>query len=115
MGAETPPSRVAVLGEIRDVTVVLIDTYASLSGGMSYCQAGEERFLRVVPLARGDLSDVATIKIASCRENLELADGGVQWDSPTRTIRIHWLAGPHGKPEVRTVRIGADGRVQNQP
>lgn len=114
VGSETPPNRVTILGEIRDVVVVLIDTYASQSGGMSYCQAGEEQFLRVVPLAHRDVRDFATIKVASCRENLELADDGIQWDLPSRSIRVHWLAGPNGKPEVRNIRIGPDGRLQNQ-
>jgi len=115
VGPETAPERTTVVGEVPGTAIVLTDTYSSLAGGMSYCQAGEEQFLRVVPLAQGAPHDLATIKLASCRENLELADPGVDWIAPSRTVRIHWLSGPGGRPEVRDVVIGADGRVQRQP
>jgi hypothetical protein len=115
VGAEAAPERTAVVGEVPGVALVLTDTYASLAGGMSYCQAGEEQFLRVVPLAQGTPGDIATIKLASCRDNLELADPGVDWDAPSRTVRIRWLSGPGGTPDMRDVVIGADGRLQRAP
>ena len=112
--SQTAPSDITVLGEIRDVAIVLIDTYASRSGGLSYCQAGEEQFLRVVSLATPGAGEVATTKVASCRENLELADARIELDRPSRIVRIHWLSGPGKKPEVREIRIGTDGRVLKQ-
>ena len=115
VGAETAPERTTVVGEVPGTAIVLTDTYSSLAGAMSYCQAGEEQFLRVVPLTQGAPYDLATIKLASCRDNLELADPGVDWDAPSRTVRIRWLSGPGGTPDMRDVVIGADGRVQRQP
>ncbi len=41
------PTGIKVVGEIKGSVIILIDTYPSLPGGMSYCQAGEERFLRI--------------------------------------------------------------------
>jgi hypothetical protein len=82
---------------------------------MSYCQAGEELFLRVVSVSAATALETSTTKIASCRDNLELGDRGVEWDPATSTIRIHWLSGPEQKPEVRTLRIGADGRAERTP
>jgi hypothetical protein len=53
--------------------------------------------------------ETLTTKIASCRQNLELAEAGVEWQPATATVRIHWLASPSGSPEVLSFAIGPDG------
>jgi hypothetical protein len=80
---------------------------------MSYCQAGEEQFLRVIALADPPPRETLRIKTASCRGNIELASPGIAWSAQTRTLRIDWLFGPTtpGQAESREIRFGADGRV----
>ena len=107
------PGKASVVGEIPGVAVVIVDTYASKPGGMSYCQAGEEQFLRVVALAGPQLHETSKTKIASCRENIELASQGVEWRADSSLVRIHWLTGrrPDAPRETRVLRIGSDGAV----
>jgi hypothetical protein len=91
--------------------ILLTETYPSKPGGMSYCQAGEERFLRVLT-ANGKLEETFRLKIASCRENLELSDPGLEWDPGSATLRIHWLPVPAvpDKPTIRTIRFTPEGK-----
>jgi hypothetical protein len=112
VAASTEPTEVKVIGQANDAAVVLVDRYSSLPSGMSYCQAGEEQFLRIVQVVNGAAGALSTTKLASCRENLELSERGVEWDPGSRTVRVHWLIGPDGKPETRTLQIDADGRVK---
>lgn len=110
---EAAPLRVDLLGDAPGGAILIIDRYPSMAGGMSYCQSGEEHFLRVVSVSA--TPETWTMKIASCRDNIELTDRGVEWDAASATMRIHWLNGPQGKPEVRIIRIGADGRPARTP
>jgi len=104
-------AKVKVIGEIPDKTLILTDTYPSIPLGMSYCQAGEEQFLRIITLAKGQARETLHLKLASCRENIELADPGLVWNGDSATLQVHWLEGPtnKGKPEDRTIHIGSDG------
>lgn len=113
VAAGAQPSKVEVIGEVPGKAVILTDRYASVPLGMHYCQAGEERFLRVITLAGGRGRDTLHLKIASCRDNLELAEPGLEWNAENATLRIHWLQGPSKKEEERTIRIGKDGRPVN--
>lgn len=114
--ADVPPTavpmRVEIIGEVKDVAIILADTYPSMPGDMSYCQAGEERFLRIIAISQKPPEETLRLKIESCRDNLELASPGIEWLPESSLLRIHWLLGPAAKglPEVRTIRIGADGR-----
>lgn len=102
--------RLDVVGEVGGTAIVLVDTYPSIPGGLSFCQAGEERFLRVIALAGGQAKETLRVKVASCRDNLELAAPAIEWVPESSTVRIHWLLGPNsGMPEVRTIQIGRDG------
>lgn len=103
---------VRVIGEVKHGAIVLTDTYPSRPAGMSLCQAGEERFLRVITLSRHSGRETLRLKLESCRENLELASPGLEWQQEPPLVRIHWLAGPSksGSPERRVIRIGHDGR-----
>ena len=106
------PSRVQFVGEIEGAAIIVTDTYPSRAGGMSYCQAGEETFLRVISLSPRRPRETLRVKLESCRQNLELDAEGVEWLGASSLLRIHWLAGPgtKGTPEVRTIRIGPYGK-----
>lgn len=111
VSAKAEPGKVELIGEVPGKALILTDTYASVPLGMSYCQAGEERFLRVLTLADGRARETLRVKLASCRDNIELAEPGLEWNPATATLHIHWLDGPSnkGKPEERTVHIDANG------
>ncbi len=111
---KSKPSGVEIIGEIRGAAIILVDTYPSVPGGMSYCQAGEERFLRVLSIATKPPKETLGIKVESCRDNIELTPPGIEWLPESSTLRIHWLLAPNGKgmPEVRTIKLGPDGRPE---
>ncbi len=103
---------IRVIGEVKHRAIVLTDTYPSRPAGMSLCQAGQERFLRVVTVSRHSARETLRLKLESCRENLELASPGLEWQQEPPLVRIHWLLGPSksGSAEQRLIRIGHDGR-----
>ena len=112
------PTAVEVVGELKATAIVLLDTYPSVSGGsMSYCQAGEERFLRVISIVKPLPRETFRVKVVSCRDNVELASPGIEWQPASATLRIHWLQGaaPKGMPEERTLVIGRDGKPARLP
>lgn len=114
VAALAEPSGATVAGEIADSVLVIVDTYPSIPGGMSYCQSGTERFLRVLSIAAARPVETYRVKLASCLGNIELAADTIAWDAATSQLHINWLAGrgaAHG-PESKTMRIGGDGRVQ---
>jgi hypothetical protein len=102
------PSGIDVIGEVPGVAVAVADRYPSTPGGLYFCQAGDERFLRVLSLA-GAPAQTMSLKVASCRDNLELSEPGLEWVAATSMLSVHWLTGPSGAPEVRTFQIGSDG------
>jgi hypothetical protein len=63
----------------REGTLLMVDTYNSLPGGMSYRQAGEESFLRVVSTTSGTPEETTRVKLSSCRQNIELGASGLEW------------------------------------
>jgi hypothetical protein len=64
---------------------------------MSFCQAGEERFLRVVSLV-GERAEVAlSTKLESCHQSLELAKP-ISWNAK-HTLDVAWLE-PHSALNV---------------
>lgn len=111
VAARSLPSDIRIVGEIPGEVLILVNTYPSIPGGMSYCQAGEEKFLRAVSIARTPPRETLRIKLGSCLQGIELTGPGLEWDRPSATLRIHWLLGPSrkGEPEERTIRIGPDG------
>jgi len=48
---DATPEKIRIVGVIKGIAIILVDTYRSIPGGMSYCQAGSESFLRVVSIA----------------------------------------------------------------
>ena len=101
------PEEVQVIFEGKG-TLIFIDQYDHGSSHSSYCQAGRERFLRIVRIPReaakagktkGDeqstLRSDVNIKLESCFDNIELLEEGVvNWIPSTSTLRIDWLSGP---------------------
>jgi len=107
------PSDIAVVGEVQGSVVILIDTYPSIPGGLAYCQAGKERFLRVISISKKPPEETIRVKLASWRDNIELASPGIEWLPESSTLHIHWLLGPatRQKREELTVRIGSGGKT----
>ena len=112
---ETAPDSIETVAKVRGAAIVIIDTYRSRAGGMSYCQAGEERFLRVISTVGQGATVRYGAKVGSCLHNLELADPGVVWDATTATLHVHWLLGPNGKEDERTIAVRPDGRAEAVP
>jgi len=114
VAARSPLVAFRLIGEVGQGAVILSDTYRSKSGGLSYCQAGEEQFLRVLSISPQRAVQTLRFKLASCRENVELDDPGVEWNPHTAILKIHWLAAPGGRleSEDRTYVITGDGRAE---
>ena len=106
--AGTRPDNIEFVAEIDNRAIVFIDSYPSSPGGMSYCQAGQERFLRIASIVRKLAVETFHVKVESCRDNMELASSGIEWLPESATLRIHWLQGPDGSgtPETRNIHTG---------
>ncbi|HEY3936237.1 MAG TPA: hypothetical protein VGL97_02315 [Bryobacteraceae bacterium] len=90
----SPVADFKVLGEEANRIYVVTDSYPSRPGPMSYCQAGQEQFVRV--LVRGkSLRQTFALKVASCLSNLELGSPGLTWDTRASTLSVNWLTGAH--------------------
>lgn len=110
--ANASPTKVELLVAAPETAYVLADTYASRAGGMSNCQTGEERFLRVISIARQPARETLRIKLASCLDNIALATTrGIVWVPDRSTLHITWLQGPRqgGGQQIRSIKIGANG------
>ena len=107
------PASIDVLAHVPATAIVVVDRYPSQPGGLSLCQAGEERFLRVIAIGGDRPRETLTTKLASCHQNVELADRGVEWDGPAMTLRVHWLSSPDGNTEVRAIRIDGNGNAHS--
>lgn len=99
----SPVTNFELLAEKPGGVYVITDRYASRPGPMSYCQAGREQFVRVLARSRG-LRETFSLKIQSCRSNLELGPAGVSWDDASSTLTVD------GEKPKR-YRIGDDGLV----
>ena len=105
-----PASRVQsfqLLGEKPGGVYVISDGYSSRPGPMSYCQAGKEQFVRVLarqPGSKAGLHETFSLKVASCRSNLELGPGGLAWDGDSSKLLVD------GERQKR-YRVGENGLV----
>lgn len=104
---KSAPTDVKVLGEVKGSAIIVIDSYQSFPGGMSYCQAGRERFLRVVAISKVPPREMWRVKLESCHDNIELATDGVEWIPESFMLKVHWLLGPTvaGKSEEWLLRV----------
>ena len=109
-GAE--PIEVKLVGGVRNAAIILTDTYPSIPGGLSFCQAGRESFLRIVSVAGRTPVETFRVKLASCHEDFMPAASGVEWLPKSATLRLRWLQGPRNahKPMRLTLKIGPDGK-----
>jgi hypothetical protein len=88
VAAASPVAALELLAEKPGGIYVITDRYASRPGPLSYCQAGEEQFVRVLVRARG-LRETFSLKVQSCRStNLELGPTGLSWDSESSTLTV---------------------------
>jgi hypothetical protein len=104
VSANTPAKRVEVVGW-TDAAVIVSDRYASLAQGMSLCQAGQERFLRVISLTEPPKLAVTT-KLESCLQNIELVEP-LSYDATTRMLSGAWFE-PH--PQATKLSLSLDER-----
>jgi hypothetical protein len=109
----TASATVELVASAWSKTLLIQDTYASRPGPLSMCQAGQESFLRVVRLA--PLEEVLSLKLASCRDNIELASPGLEWHADTATLKIHWLSDVNHIVQERSLQIGRDGTIVSSP
>lgn len=102
------------VGELPGGVWVVADTHLSRPGGMSMCAAGHERFLRVLVVTPGGGRETFRTKLESCRDNIELASPGLEWNAQAATLRVNWLQAPGGKglAASRVLNIRSDGRVE---
>jgi hypothetical protein len=100
-----------VVGEVGNKSLIITDSYPSRPGGLSYCQAGEERLLHVLVVVERQIRETLRLKLASCRENVELASDGLRWSPDSATLSIHWLFAPERalQQETRVYKISSIG------
>lgn len=106
---KNPSGSVELVASIANKTLLIQDNHASRHGPLSMCQAGQESFLRVIQLA--PLKEILSLKLASCRDNMELATPGLTWQADTASLKINWLSGPDHTTQEKTLQIGADGKA----
>lgn len=99
----SPVLALELLAQKPDGVYVITDRYASRPGPMSYCQAGQEQFVRVLARARG-LHETFSLKVQSCRSNLELGPAGLSWDNASSTLTVDG-------EQAKRYRVAGDGRV----
>jgi len=98
-----PVQAFELLAEKPSGVYVVTDRYASRPGPMSYCQAGQEQFVRVLVQSRG-LRETFSLKVLSCRSNLELGPAGLSWDNASSTLTVDGA-------DPKRYRVGDDGLV----
>jgi hypothetical protein len=110
---KTAGATVELVASVGRQTLLVQDTYASRPGPLSMCQAGQESFLRVIQLA--PLKEIFSLKLASCRDNIELASPGLEWHADTATLKIHWLSDANHTAQEKTLQIDRDGKIAQSP
>jgi urea transport system substrate-binding protein len=112
IAANQPTASLRVIGELVHAFVI-IDSHPARSGGLSYCQAGNEDLLRVVSTAAAALTQTFALKVASCWDNIELSTPDIEWRPNQSELIIHWFHPPNGsrQPEDRRLRLSPDGVV----
>jgi hypothetical protein len=109
-----PITKLEFLGQTGNA-VIVIDGYRSKTAGLSYCAAGTEQFLRVISIESRSARPTLSLKLSSCRDNIELASP-VEWDQKAGVLRIDWLAAPPNgqEPEVRLYHVLDNGEIQSR-
>jgi hypothetical protein len=104
------PNGIEAIAEVPGAVLILVDSYESRPAGLSMCQAGTERFLRVISLDREPAAETFRTKLESCLQGIELGADGLKWEAASRTLHVRWLFGPgvRRKREELTLRFGAE-------
>jgi hypothetical protein len=110
---QTANATVELVASVSNKTLIIQDTHASRPGPLSMCQAGQESFLRVIRLA--PLGEILSLKLASCRDDIELASPGLEWHADTATLKIRWLSVVNRTAQEKTLHIGSDGTIILSP
>ena len=87
VASQAPVLSVKLIAEAPGSVLILTDSYPSRAGGLSYCQAGEEEFLRVI----AGMKETFRVKLRSCIGELELGEHGISWDAATSALRVEWI------------------------
>lgn len=90
-------SKVDIIAEVSPQLFVIVDTLASRPLGLSMCQAGTERTVRVVKIVARKPVEQSKLKVESCRQGIELANPGLVWDPAHSTLLVRWIIAP-GEP-----------------
>ncbi len=98
----------AAIAEVEGRAFIITDGYPSVPGGLSYCRAGEEQFLRVLVVSGQLLRQMLRLKLASCRDNVELASDGLRWAPDSMTLSVHWLFAPGTDQQPATQEYNID-------
>ena len=99
-----------LIAELPGKALLFTDTYRSRPMGLSRCRAGEEQFLRLITLIPRP-AETFHFKLASCRDNIELADDGLQWSSSVQILTLHWLTPHASKANTLALHIAPNGRA----
>lgn len=95
---------VRVLGQ-HGRTILLVDSYASRMQGLSRCQSGHERYVRLIDL---DRQRELFAKLAeSCSRNIEPGEPIAAWNADGHSFTITMLSGGS-----RIYQVDADGHVR---
>ena len=106
-------AKVELVASAWSKTLLVQDTYASKPGPLSMCQAGQESFLRVIQLA--PLREILSVKLTSCRDDIELASPGLEWQADTGSLKIRWLSDANHFAQEKTLQIARDGSIVPSP
>jgi hypothetical protein len=91
--APKSPVELKLLSEVGKQGMIFSDAYASKPGSMSYCQAGQEEFLRDLTVETR-MREKLHLKLRSYIASLELASPCAVWKPESSALEIHWLSGP---------------------
>ncbi len=95
---------VTVLARHGRITAVT-DRYASRPQGMSRCQAGSERYLRLIDIVAR--VQRYAMRIESCTANIGAADEPITWSADGKTMTVNLVTAP-----PITLAIAANGMVR---
>ncbi len=71
--------------------------------------------MRVLAVVEQRLQETLRSKLASCRENVELASDAPRWTPVGATVSIRWLSAPGGDRQQATVyKIDPSGAPTQQ-
>ncbi len=98
---------VRVLGVRRGFALV-VDGYASRGQGLNRCQAGHERWVRLIDVARR--RELWSKLAESCLKDVEPGDPIAAWSADGRSAAVNLVS----EPSLR-INVGPEGQVSAAP